>query len=53
MNSARPYLMSSTYHWQSNAGLRRSKPGRSKYVFVKDPNGYDIEILEKPAQKAS
>ena len=26
---------------------RRSKPGnRSKYIFVKDPNGYDIEILE-------
>jgi lactoylglutathione lyase len=28
---------------------RRSKPGgRSKYIFVKDPNGYDIEILEVP-----
>lgn len=27
---------------------RRSKPGnRSKYIFVKDPNGYDIEILER------
>ncbi|MHC5064819.1 MAG: VOC family protein [Planctomycetota bacterium] len=26
---------------------RRSKPGnRSKYIFIKDPNGYDIEILE-------
>lgn len=26
---------------------RHSKPGnRSKYIFVKDPNGYDIEILE-------
>lgn len=26
---------------------RRSKPGgSSKYIFVKDPNGYDIEILE-------
>ena len=30
---------------------RESKPGnRSKYIFVKDPNGYDIEILEaRPA----
>lgn len=30
---------------------RRSKPSSgSKYIFVKDPNGYDIEILErKPA----
>jgi len=28
--------------------FRASKPGRtsSKYIFVKDPNGYDIEILE-------
>ena len=27
--------------------FRRSKPGgRSKYIFIKDPNGYDIEILE-------
>ena len=27
---------------------RRSKPtSRSKYIFVKDPNGYDIEILER------
>ena len=27
---------------------RRSKPtSNSKYVFVKDPNGYDIEILER------
>ncbi|KAA3605816.1 MAG: lactoylglutathione lyase [Planctomycetota bacterium] len=27
---------------------RRSKPGnRSKYIFVKDPDNYDIEILEK------
>lgn len=26
---------------------RRSKPGNSsKYIFVKDPNGYDIEILQ-------
>ncbi|MHC4076836.1 MAG: VOC family protein [Planctomycetota bacterium] len=26
---------------------RRSKPTvKSKYIFVKDPNGYDIEILE-------
>ena len=26
---------------------RRSKAGRpTKYIFVKDPNGYDIEILE-------
>jgi lactoylglutathione lyase len=28
--------------------FRRSKPTmNSKYIFVKDPNGYDIEILEK------
>ncbi len=28
--------------------FRRSNPERmsSKYIFVKDPNGYDIEILE-------
>ena len=26
---------------------RRSKPGnRSTYIFVKDPNGYEIEILQ-------
>ena len=26
---------------------RRSRPGMtSRYIFVKDPNGYDIEILE-------
>ena len=26
---------------------RRSKPGNSsKYIFVKDPNGYDVEILQ-------
>ena len=26
---------------------RRSRPeGRSKYIFVKDPDGYDIEILQ-------
>ncbi|HEX9794598.1 MAG TPA: VOC family protein [Planctomycetota bacterium] len=30
--------------------FRRSKPeSRSRYVFVKDPDGYDIEILERPA----
>ena len=29
---------------------RRSKPTtRSNYIFLKDPNGYDIEILEKRA----
>ena len=29
---------------------RRSRPGMtSKYIFVKDPNGYDIEILETRA----
>ncbi len=28
--------------------FRRSKPqNQSKYIFVKDPNGYDIEILEE------
>ena len=27
---------------------RRSRPDMtSRYIFVKDPNGYDIEILEK------
>ena len=27
---------------------RRSRPElRSRYIFVKDPNGYDIEILER------
>ena len=27
--------------------FRRSKPGnRSLYIFLKDPNGYDIEILQ-------
>ncbi len=27
---------------------RRSKPeSSSRYIFVKDPNGYDIEILEE------
>ena len=26
---------------------RRSRPEmKSKYIFIKDPNGYDIEILE-------
>jgi len=30
--------------------FRRSRPElSSKYIFVKDPNGYDIEILEKKA----
>src|SRR5437867_5401032 len=30
---------------------RRSRPEmKSKYIFVKDPNGYDIEILESRAQ---
>jgi lactoylglutathione lyase len=29
---------------------RRSRPEMSsKYIFVKDPNGYDIEILQRPA----
>jgi len=29
---------------------RRSKPGgSSRYIFVKDPNGYDVEILERPS----
>lgn len=27
---------------------RRSRPElRSRYIFVKDPNGYDVEILER------
>ena len=30
---------------------RRSKPeSSSRYVFVKDPDGYDIEILERRAE---
>ena len=29
---------------------RRSRPElSSKYIFVKDPDGYDVEILERPA----
>ena len=29
---------------------RRSRPEMSsKYIFVKDPNGYDVEILERKA----
>ena len=29
---------------------RRSRPElSSRYIFVKDPNGYDVEILERPA----
>jgi lactoylglutathione lyase len=29
---------------------RRSRPELgSRYIFVKDPNGYDVEILERPA----
>lgn len=32
----------------SGTWFRRSSPeNRSKYIFVKDPNGYDIEILER------
>ena len=28
--------------------FRRSRPEmRSKYIFIKDPDGYDVEILEK------
>ena len=28
---------------------RRSRPEMSsKYIFVKDPDGYDVEILERP-----
>jgi lactoylglutathione lyase len=28
---------------------RRSRPElSSRYIFVKDPNGYDVEILERP-----
>ena len=31
---------------------RRSQPAASsKYIFVKDPNGYDVEILERRGQK--
>jgi len=29
---------------------RRSRPEvGSRYIFVKDPNGYDVEILESPS----
>jgi len=29
---------------------RRSRPElKSKYIFVRDPNGYDVEILERPS----
>jgi lactoylglutathione lyase len=29
---------------------RRSRPElRSRYIFVRDPNGYDVEILERPS----
>jgi lactoylglutathione lyase len=27
---------------------RKSKPSSSNYIFIKDPDGYDIEIIEKP-----
>ena len=31
--------------------FRRSKPGmRSQYIFVQDPDGYDIEILQRRAE---
>ena len=26
---------------------RRSQPDPSRYIFVKDPDGYDVEILQK------
>lgn len=26
---------------------RRSKPDPSRYIFIRDPDGYDIEILQK------
>ena len=33
-----------------NWWYRRSRPElSSKYIFVKDPNGYDVEILERPS----
>ena len=29
-------------------GFRRSRPGMtSRYIFVKDPEGYDVEILQR------
>ncbi|MBH10412.1 MAG: lactoylglutathione lyase [Candidatus Marinimicrobia bacterium] len=34
---------------QKNWWFRKSKPSSSsKYIFIKDPDGYDIEIIEKP-----
>ena len=27
---------------------RKSKSSSSNYIFIKDPDGYDIEIIEKP-----
>jgi lactoylglutathione lyase len=27
--------------------FRRSQPDPSRYIFVKDPDGYDIEILQR------
>ena len=34
---------------QQNWWYRKSKPtSSSKYIFIKDPDGYDIEIIEKP-----
>ncbi len=33
--------------------FRRSKPtNRTQYIFVKDPNGYDIEILQAKTEAA-
>ena len=33
---------------ENNWWYRKSKPtSSSKYIFLKDPDGYDIEILEK------
>ena len=35
---------------QEGRWFRRSRPeNSSKYIFVKDPDGYDIEILERCA----
>ena len=34
---------------QQDWWYRKSKPtSSSKYIFIKDPDGYDIEIIEKP-----
>ena len=43
------YLVDESKVKQKNWWFRKSKPSSSsKYIFIKDPDGYDIEIIEKP-----